>query len=247
RRGDFRLRLQTSDGRRWRRDVNGLGLAANREAAALILRSALMAIDEGIAPDWTEETSPPAVTATPEKRSGKSTLGWGWFVGGRTEANGYAVPAALTLEAFHRWNRWSLAFNGQGRWPMKVDGDGVDLTIQRYDAAVVGGFEVHRASAWSIGLRAGGGPTLWHRRSETAPQLEPVPAKWLAGGRVTAGIRWGIRLAPGWGLVVEGGADALFGAPRWTLADGTTIDESSAIQPWAGALFGMDPIFAADR
>ncbi|MEM7677190.1 MAG: hypothetical protein AAF449_14400 [Myxococcota bacterium] len=252
RHGDFTLRLRTAEGRQYRRDVAGLGQAANREAAALILRSALRAIDEGLAPDWTEEPSkkaPSVETSVAVQGFADERSGWGWYAGGRGEINGYAQPAAgLSLEIFRRWNRWTATLVGQGRWPMTVDSDRVALTIQRYDAAVVAGFDAYRQSTWSIGLRAGVGPTLWNRSSAgRAPDLAVSPDRWLIGARFTTGVRWAFHLADGWGVAVEGGIDALVGAPRWTLGDGTLLDQASPIQPCIGVLVGMDPTFALGR
>lgn len=234
------VRLSVPDGRRWRREVRGLGRAANYEAAALVLRSALLAIEEGAAPSWSaEDQVEPGPLAAPPP--------WGWTVAGRTQVTGVAPAGGLQLEGFRRWSAWTLALRGNARWPYLTETDGGELRIGQHDLRLAAGYDFRLAPGWSLGPRVGAGAVLWHRQTRaTSDTIAGTPLRYTVGGVASAGLRLKTRFAPGWIVMFSAGADGLFGAPRWALADGTRLAEPWAVQPWLALGLGGDPMFATE-
>ena len=250
-----RLRLALPDGRRWRRDIDDLGPAATQEAAALVVRSALLAIEEGIAPDWTDEASapPPTVVEAQAPRAPVAprlrwrAQGWGWWIAGRTDANGITIVPGLEASVFHRWDSLSLGLAGSARWPYEATSSAADLRIERYDLSLRGAWDHRWAPAWAFGTVVGVGATVWRRTTErTESTLEPEPARWLASASSGLSVRTSARIARGWALRLWAGVDAVWAAPDWTLGDGTTIATPWTIQPAIGLGISADPMFDDD-
>ena len=232
----LRVRLGLPDGRRWRRDINDLGPAATYEAAALVLRSALVALDEGAAPAWQPEPR-----AEPPAR-------FGWSLAGRTDVTGVATTGGLHLEGFRRWRSLSIGLSAATRWPFQVQETGTTLAVGRHDAVLRGGWDGRVGVRWTIGARLGGGTALWHRRTErTDADLAAAGSRWLVSALATAAVRGALRIGDGWSLHIEAGVDALPGAPQWRLSSGERVAQPWSVQPWIALGLGADPIFALAR
>ena len=234
-RGGLTVRLGLPDRRRWRRDIVDLSPAATYEAAALVLRSALLAIEEGAAPAWPDEPTPPPPP------------GWGWSIAARTELNGIATTPGLQANAFRRWSALSLGLQAAGRLPYTVDADAAELRVERYDLTLVGGLDT-RLDAWAIGGRFAAGAAVWRRRTVRGSETtEAAGASMLVSPLTTFGVRVGRRVANGWSLDLGLGADILWQAPQWTVDDGTVVDRPWGIQPWITLGLTADPIFDGRR
>ncbi len=239
--GGLRMRLSLPDGRRWRRELRGLEGPAAYEAAGLILRSALLAIDEGSTPGWLPEPPGAPSTAT------GSTTGWGWRAALRTEVNGVAPPLGLEVAAHRRWHHWSAGMSVSARWPLTVEESGTELSLGRYDGALYGGWST-RAGAWAFGARASAGAVLWHRTTTQAGPDAVARADAVQVGGVVTGAGWFARRLGGeWAITLEVGVDGLPGAPEWTLGDGTLVAAPLIVQPWLAVGVSADPQFRTER
>ena len=233
--GGLTVRLSLPDRRRWRRDIRDLSPAATYEAAALVLRSALLAIEEGAAPTWPDEPNPPPVP------------GWGWSVAARSQLNGIAPTAGLQARVFRRWSALSLGLHANASLPYTTDTETAELRIERYDLALAGGWDA-RIDAWVVGGRAAAGAVLWRRTTEqTAENVEASSARGLVSPVTSLALRVGRQVADGWALDLRAGVDVLWRPPRWTTDDGTLVDEPWGIQPWITLGLTADPIFDVGR
>jgi hypothetical protein len=230
RRAGLRLTMQTPDGRRFRRDVEGLGQGeAALEAVAVAVRSALLALDRGEALAWRElRPVPPA---------------WGFAVLAGGEPTGLGVGAAA-LDA-SLWRDFGVGRGALGvvlRSPL-VDADGLTrLTAYRGSVYLAGVAELGIGDDWALFAGARASLDLWWRQTEAlaaraAPRGDRVRAAAAAGPQVGVARR----LGGGVSLRVAAGGDVLLGRPRFTYGGaGAEARSTWPVLPWlrAGVAWG---------
>lgn len=235
---DFELVFEAPDGRRFRRVLTGLGVgAAALEAAALALRSALLALDAGETPEMAlvEPTSPvPPVNP------------WGLRGAIRAEHGGLDGPTAgVDLGLFRRLGPVALDFGVTLRLPQTVEDDLTRSELMRYEWAVGVRADAPLGERWGLAGALQGGVALWRRSTRAAsPRAQP-----LGGG----GTRWGalvraqvtavFRLMEAVGLEASLGLDGLTPVPRYLYRGerAEVVAEPWPIQPWLSFGVRWDP------
>lgn len=237
---DLEVVLTAAGGRRYRRSLTGLGQgSAALEAAAIVVRSALVALAAG---------RKPAMTADPPLASEDRAM-FGLRGSLRAETWGLG-PGTVGIDAgvFLRQGVFAWDLGATGRWPQGVE-DGLTRSVLnryellaglRFDEAIDGRW------GWAAGLH--GGLALWHRRTEVFDDEAVARSRlesWIAGTVVRARFGGMQRISERIGVEFAIGLDVFPGAPnyRYEGERTDTVAEPWVLQPWLAVGIRWDPIF----
>ncbi|WP_434388665.1 hypothetical protein [Melittangium boletus] len=210
--------------------------SASAEAAALVVRSALSALLEGIPVGETvvggfawplrppealasrvradtdvfvEPPAPPA--APPPPSEGTWRVGLGWLAA----VDGHSPPGQQGLQVGGAWEgaRWRARAWGVASLPARLTDAYTRVSLARHAVGVGLDLTVRATERWRLGAGLGAGVAGFHRRTEVlSPDLEPTPSRLtlapFAGPEVSA--RWRVGRV---GLEGTLGADVLAGVP----------------------------------
>lgn len=220
---DLSVRLSLADGRRFRRRLAGMGLSpAGLEAAAVAVRSALVAIDEGFAPDMVAEPDP----LSP----------WGFRVGARLETWGLDPVPGLEVGALVRLRAWALGLDVTARVPAQLEDGLTRLRVGRYEVVAGVRLDAPLTGVLAAGGGVGAGLVLWHRETTAlTPEVAARPPGLIAGAVARAQLGVLLRLGRGVLLALSGGVDALVRAPQLTyrvVEPGGGLRTEVLAEPW---------------
>ena len=192
------LRLR---GRAYRRALEGLGRgAAAAEAAALVVRSALEAVDRGEAPVGMAPT-PPAPGSGPGPPPWALRLG----AGGRIEGWAIETPGAgLDLRLALARGGWSAGLHLGGHRALSAGDDRARIRLRRLEAAAAlrRGWPLGTVELFLVGL---GGAAGWERSTEgVGSGLVARPSRWVWGALVGLEAGLEVPVAP-WALALSAG------------------------------------------